>query len=446
MLRKFIAKNISLPLFDYAKGLKVRKYYKFYKETPKWNRKEIEEYQFQKLKELIKYAYENVPFYMNRLQESNLTPDSIKSFNDIRKIPPLTRDDLQKNINILVCKKADKNKLFKSSSSGTTGIPVIYFKDINAESADIAAGYLQWNISGWNLGEKRLHIWGNPESIKKWDNIFSKIKRRLFSYKNFPSFLLNNEDNYLKIINLINKFKPSYIDGYANSVYMLAKFVMDNKVKTHVPKKIFTTAENLYDYQRKIIEDTFASVTDYYGFGEICSVAVQCSENNYHIIEPRVFVEEEDFLLNKKLILVTDLENFSMPLIRYRIGDLFDGLNNDKCKCGLIFKYFKKLEGRTSELIKLPNGKHISPVTIFGGTAFRKVQNFNRHQTIWNGKYFVFIFEVNNKFSNNDKNELEAIIKDILKEYDVNFKLKITTNIISTINKFSYFKIDHDVN
>ena len=70
MLRNFIAKNISLPLFDYVKGLEVRKYYKFYKETLKWNRNEIEKFQFKKLRKLLIHAYNNLLFMLTDLRRT----------------------------------------------------------------------------------------------------------------------------------------------------------------------------------------------------------------------------------------------------------------------------------------------------------------------------------------------------------------------------------------
>lgn len=444
MLSKFIAGRIGLPLFDQVKGLQVRKYYSLYKKTLKWERKEIENYQINKLRNLIEYAFENVPFYTTRLKKYNLTPDSINSFMDIKKIPPLSRRDFQESLDLLISKKVNRKNLFKSSSSGTTGIPIVYYKDNFGESADIAAGYLQWFISGWELGAKRIHIWGNPESIQNWDNLLSKLKRKLLFYKNYPSFLLNNTDNFPMLVELINSYQPDYLDGYTSSLYLLAKYIMDNNIKIHNPRKVFTTAENLYGYQQNIIEEHLAPVIDCYGFGEINGVAVQCEKKNYHIIEPRVLVEEENYANGKKQILVTDLENLAMPMIRYRVGDLFEGLSQEKCSCGLNYLYFRHIEGRTSELIKLADGRILSPVTLFGGTAFRRVKNVIRHQTIWNGKNLVFLFEVNNDFLEDEKNELKRILEEALKDYAVEFELKIAQGAIETSNKFTYFRIEHD--
>ncbi len=445
MIRQFIAANLGLRLFDFVGKSKVREYYKFYKDTFVWNQEQINKYQLQRLRDLLRYSYENVPFYKKRLIENNLTPDSIKSIEDFKKIPPLTREDLQRNVDDLLSKTINRNRLSRHSSSGTTGIPIIFYKDKNARSADIAATYVLWNLAYYSIGNKRLHIWGNPESAQRWRTISSKTKGLLLNHKNFPSYLINLKENHSKLINLINTYKPDYIEGYTSFIYLLAKFISDNKLNVHYPKRVLTTAESLYPYQKQIIENVLAPVVDYYGCGEINGIAIQCVSRNYHILEPRVLVEEEEITSSARQIILTDLENLSMPLIRYKVGDLIDGLDkNEKCECGLKSAFFRNLQGRTTELVSLPNGQIISPVSIFGGTAFRKVANFIRHQTIWNGKYFIFIFEVTANFSDGDKNILESIIKDMLKNYNITFKLKLTTDIAEPDSKFHYFKIDYD--
>jgi len=445
MIRQFIATNLGLRLFDFVGKSKVREYYRFYKDTLVWNQEQINKYQLQRLRDLLRYSYENVPFYKKRLIENNLTPDSIKSIGDFKKIPPLTREDLQRNVDDLLSKTINRNRLSRHSSSGTTGIPIIFYKDKNARSADIAATYVLWNLAYYSIGNKRLHIWGNPESAQRWRTISSKTKGLLLNHKNFPSYLINLKENHSKLINLINTYKPDYIEGYTSFIYLLAKFISDNKLDVHHPKRVLTTAESLYPYQKQIIENVLAPVIDYYGCGEINGIAIQCVSRNYHILESRVLVEEEETTSSAKQIILTDLENLSMPLIRYKVGDLIDGLDkNEKCECGLKSAFFRNLQGRATELVSLPNGQIISPVSIFGGTAFRKVANFIRHQTIWNGKYFIFIFEVTANFSDGDKNILESIIKDMLKNYNITFKLKLTTDIAEPDNKFHYFKIDYD--
>jgi len=133
----FLSKNsIILFLLDMGKGTKVKNYLRFYNEVLNWQRVDISKYQFKKFKLLIEHAYNNIPYYKELMIDNHLTPNSINTFDDIKKIPPLTRSDIQNNLDKLVSKKIKK---FKSSSSGTTGIPISYYNDLDSQSAGMAA-------------------------------------------------------------------------------------------------------------------------------------------------------------------------------------------------------------------------------------------------------------------------------------------------------------------
>jgi phenylacetate-CoA ligase len=447
VIRKAFADNIGLQLVDKYSRLNVRSYYKLYKEALRWSRENVEAFQLARLKVLLRHAYNNVPFYRTVFKENGLTPDSFNSLKDIGRLPLLTRTNLHDNLQDLLSADFRRRKVSRHSSSGTTGTPIVYYKDTNSRSADIAAVYLTWHLTGCRVGDKRLHIWGTPDSEVQWSRWGSKLKRKLLNAKYFPAGSMDDESSYKNLIRLVNSYKPDFVDGYTSSIYSIARYAHDRDIEVHHPKVVLTTGDTLYSYQRKTIERVFGPVRDVYGCGEINGVAIQCLENNYHIIGPRVYVEYEDDVLEggHKKIILTDLENHAMPFIRYEVGDLFDGIEREqRCTCGLDSTYFREIAGRTTELINLPNGMVISPVTVFGGAAFRRVGNFTKHQTIWNGKYLIFVFEVNDRFTQDDEKELESIISDLVQRYSVNYRLRTTKKIENLSPKFCYFKIDYD--
>ena len=135
---------------------------------------------------------------------------------------------------------------------------------------------------------------------------------------------------------------------------------LKDKVETNNKrfKGVFTTAESLNDQSRFIIEDVFGPVFDEYGCGEITSIAFQCKRTHYHhVIEPNVIVEFEDIGLGKeKAILLTDLTNYAMPLIRYRIGDIGEEIAINTCDCGCIWQPLGKISGRMNDILITPKG------------------------------------------------------------------------------------------
>jgi len=346
----FLSKNsIILFLLDMGKGTKVKNYLRFYNEVLNWQRVDISKYQFKKFKLLIEHAYNNIPYYKELMIDNHLTPNSINTFDDIKKIPPLTRSDIQNNLDKLVSKKIKK---FKSSSSGTTGIPISYYNDLDSQSAGMAALLFSYQLSKWTLGKNMLHIWGNESSIQRWKTLSSKLKQLLMRQKNLPSTIFNELNNFPDIIKLINKFKPDSIDGYTSSIYNLSLYLKEHNINLNKPKFVFTTAENLHEYQKEIIETSLGKVSDIYGCGEINGIAVRpVHSDKYYIIEPHVLVETETYNNELNEIIVTDLDNKLMPFIRYKIGDLIDKVHTGNENKEIKLNYFKKIKGRTSDTI-----------------------------------------------------------------------------------------------
>ena len=439
-----MGREIFLSAFDLLKGTKIYKYYNFYNSTLHWNREQIEGYQLKKVKDLIMHSYNNVPFYTDRFKSIGLNPEDIKSLEDIKQIPLLTREDLQEFTKKLVDPKAEIKKLIKGGSSGTTGTPIQFIHDLNAESAGIAAGYTCWNMSGWEFGRRGVHIWGNLDSIQKWNRPISKLKRYAYNQKYIASPLLNKIDQLPRLIEEIRKFRPQYIDGYANSIYLLANYIKNNGVDFTKCKLVLTTAENLLHSQKLVIEEVLGAVVDSYGCSEINGIATRpAGSDRYYIFEPRVIVETANNDNHHfKEIVVTDLDNMTMPFIRYKIGDLIDDVYPGSDQNEHKFNYFKSIDGRSADIVNLGNGKCLLPVNIFGGTFIRQFKEITRHKTIWNNKTLTFVFEVKMEI---DQVAVYNKIKSSMKEYEVDFEIQYVNQIKHDgRGKYNYVEIIND--
>jgi phenylacetate-CoA ligase len=428
-----------LLLEDFFRKTKIAKYYNEFNQTKHFNIDKIQLLQFRKLKNLLKDVFQNVPWYRKFSQSHYDSYNEFKRIEDLKHLPILDREKIRDNHDELL-NNHYFGRTFMSSSSGTTGMPINYWHDINAYSAGIASGYVLMGISGWQPGDRTVHIWGNSDSIKQWNKLNSKIKQKIYRRKNISSRLINDPNNLKILVDNIKKFKPKVIDGYANSIFELASYL--NKDKDIIPgiKTIFTTAENLEKKHENIIERSLAPVSDIYGCGEINGIACRpVKDNKYYILDSHVIVETiPSCNPGLKEILVTDLDNYYMPFIRYKVGDLIDDVQSASRENPLPFKYFTKIYGRTSDYVILPNGKKFYPVNIFGGTMFRKYPEIRRHKTIWDGEKIKFIFELDKSF---DLTYLEAEIKKMLSEYEIKFEIEITEKILpDKSGKFSYFE------
>lgn len=424
---------------DFFRKTKINAYYKEYHSYMNLDVNQIQQIQNEKLNKLVRHVWNNIPWYQKSLSQMGYCPKYKFSKSDLKLLPVLSRSDIQEFLEQMTW-RTYLGKIYKSSSSGTTGIPINYGKDVNALSSGIATANILMSISKWKPGMSSAHIWGNMESVKQWNKVSSKIKQSIYSRKNIISSLLNDDKQIEKVIIDMIKFKPTVIDGYANSIFELACYLKKKNIRIPSVKIVFTTAENLEKQHANMIENIIAPVSDLYGCGEINGIACKpTNENKYYIFDPHVIVEtldNEDSNLNE--IVVTDLDNYYMPLIRYKVGDLIDKIHLPSDSNSLSFNFFTKVFGRTSDYILLDDGRKIFPVNIFGGTLYRKYSSIRRHKTIWDGTKLVFLFENRNEL---DLIALETDIKLSLKEYNVPYEINTTEKLLPSANgKYKYFE------
>lgn len=431
---------IKLKLLDLAKKSKINRWYDFFLATLQWERRQLEEYQNARLRKLLQYAYDNIEFYRMGMQERNVLPSQVNSFRDLERLPMIHRDDIRANGNKLTPVAIELSKCHKGTSSGTTGVPITYYHDVTGESAGMAAGYVLWSMSGWRFGKRNVHIWGNATSIQRWATWSSRAKNVLIRQLNIPSIWLDDPEGIEDVSRKIMKFDPISIEGYPGAIYTLAQHCQKKGYSLPSLKQVLTTAENLESYQRSLIEKVFAPTGDLYGSGEVLGIATRpIADDKYYVFDPHVIVEAVDsWIPGTKDVVVTDLDNYAMPLIRYRIGDMIDDLHLPEKGSQYPFSYFNRIIGRNSDIVDLPNGKRFHPINIFGGTLFRKYPEIVRHKVIWNGKLLKILFEtvkpVNAK-------GIETDIKELLSVYEVPFMIKYVDQILPATNgKYKYFE------
>ena len=255
-----IARNVILPLADIAANTNISRNLKFLEKSQWWSREELQEYQNKKLRALIKHAYENVPYYHSEWKKLNLNPEDIKTVEDLRKIPIITKEDIRNNFEGFKSKDFAVTKTKSNSTGGSTGEPLKYFEDWKAWSMDWACTYRGWSFSGYKIGDKIITLGGS--SLVSTDKIpfKKKIKNRLIDRNIALSSYDMDEQSMIKYIKVMNRYKSIFLFGYPSAIYVLANFINENNVAPPPLKGIFTTSEKLFDLQRNFIEEVFEAV------------------------------------------------------------------------------------------------------------------------------------------------------------------------------------------
>ena len=328
---------------------------------PYWSKKKLRKYQEKRIRFLVNHSYYNVSFYRKKFKELGITPNDIKTLEDLNKLPIIKKDELRKaNTTDLISKGFSPSNLKKQKTSGSTGKPFTLYLN-RAEDSWRKAIYMRANIS---CGQKIRDSWVVITAPHHFSDS-SGIQRRLgfFAQTCVPVFTKLKEQ-----VQIIKKVQPNVLDGYSGAIHLLAKEIDRQGIDSIRPRIVFGTADLIDDRSRNFIEDIFdAPFYDQFGCSEVDRTAWQCPEKiGYHMDIDSVitqFVDDDGNEVSsgeRGNIVYTSLFNYVTPFIRYSVGDLgvpFD----DECPCGRNFPLMKNIEGRSDSVLVLPNGELISP-------------------------------------------------------------------------------------
>jgi phenylacetate-CoA ligase len=362
-----IARNIILPLADIAAGTKISRDLKFLEKSQWWSIEELQEYQNKKLRALIKHAYENVPYYHHEWKKLNLNPEDIKTVGDIRKIPIIMKEDIKKNFDDFKSKDFAVRRPKPTATGGSTGEPLKFYYDWDAWSMGWACLYRGWGFAGYPVGDKIVTIGGSSLVPSQKSSFQKQVKNKIIERHVGLSAFDMSEENMRKYAEIITRYKPRFLRGYASSLYIFAKFCEENGINFPTLHVAFTTAETLFEPYRKEIENAFGvEVFNEYGVSDGGGNAMECEmHSGLHISLERCvmeFIKDNENVSFGEMgkIILTDLHNYSFPFIRYDVGDL--GIPSDeKCSCGRGLPLMKSIEGRVPDSVITPDDKIIHP-------------------------------------------------------------------------------------
>jgi len=335
-------------------------------EHDKWPPEKFTEYQQQQLQSLIQHAAQNVPYYREMFTKTGIDPKSVLDIKDLEGLPILEKKTARSNPEDLVDENLSKSQLICGHTSGTTGTPIIIYRDINLASTATAffdarcraiAGMSRRNNSSVSIGG---HLVAAPEQSRPPFWVYNKRWKQLYmsSYHLSPKYLGYYVDE-------LRKFNADYIEGYPSSVHAVAQYIVDNKLEPVPFKACFTTAENLFDYQRETIKKAFGCRTyNQYGCGEQVVFAAECEHGSMHL-SPEVgiveVVDENDRPLpigQTGQLICTSLVARAQPFIRYRLGDM-GALKAGSCPCGSPLPLLGHIEGRNDAVLITRDGRRI---------------------------------------------------------------------------------------
>ncbi len=340
--------------------------------SEKASRAELDRVQQAKLLRLLQVAVQQVPYYQVEAYRGISPSGAAREI--LAGLPILTRADIQKageNIRNMRCKRTHKSR-----TGGTTGKPLEIWKDIEARSVAEAA---LWRGKAW-AGIKPWHKTVSVRGFGK-GSWYGQLRMRLLRKWTVEAFQPQSAER-LKIRDLIRRVQPVSVEGYVTDLLSLAD---GQDLSAAGVRAVLTTGEMLYPEQKAELMRAFAApVHSYYGCNEINSLVFECEQGKKHVTDEHVIMEAVDergrvVWDEPGRLLVTDLDNHAMPLIRYELGDV-GTLTRAPCACGRSLLVLQELLGRQQDALRNEAGDKLS-ATFFAG-RFRDLRHIGQVQLV----------------------------------------------------------------
>ncbi len=363
-LQNLMVSSYGLLLQRHATGQEVQGHLSQLMESQWLSKDELAGIQSRKLRPLVDHAYRNVPYYRQLFDDLGLKPRDIREPADLQRLPLLSKQDVRRNLDRLIARNFDRKKMHYATTSGTTGTPLpVYITDENA-ATERALTLRMRGWAGWQPGDSRATFNGmmvvpiECRRLPLWRHDWPE--RRLF----FSVFHMTRKNVGL-YLDRLRAFRPKVIEGYPCYLRLLA-LRLERAGETLPVRAIFTYTEPLYADQRRLIEERFqCKVFDWYGLSERVASTAQCERTDgYHVSAEKTIVEiikpdgEPAAPGEQGEIVGTNLDEYGMPLIRYRTGDV-SSYRAEPCPCGRGLPLIEQVQTRVEAFITTPDGRLI---------------------------------------------------------------------------------------
>lgn len=313
-----------------------------------------------KLRRLVRHAFEQVPFYRRLYKEHRVSPEDIRTAEDLAMLPVIDKEMLtaQPLCDLISDRHGSSDELIRLSTSGSSGIPFDLFIDKPYEQLRKAQALRPYLSNGRRLADRVVYVTGYPDKKPKWFMHLGVLEEKRIAC-DLP---------HARQVELCNALRPQVLQGYPSALTSLASYVRDEDLEIVRPRLIFTDSELLTSESRNLIERTFgAPLIDVFGTWETGNIAYECDRHQgYHFAIDCVRLEliKQDGKPAGEHevgeIVCTALDNFAMPLIRYNLHDVA-AFATGPCVCGRNFPVLDTVGGRSDDMVRLADGRTLSP-------------------------------------------------------------------------------------
>jgi phenylacetate-CoA ligase len=360
-----LLRRVVLPAWQYVKGQDALQLLRLLERTQWLSRDELEALQWQRIGALLDHAALHVPYYAEVMQQRGVHPQALVRERSLGSLPLLDKSTIGAHRDVLRAGNFPADRFVANGTGGSTGEPLRFFDD-RAELGWSTATV--WRAHRWldvDIAEPAAYLWGADFDLTSYRGYRGRLRSYALNMLMLPAWRLSRttvNDFWAKLV----AFKPRLLVAYAGALSEMATLLGPDRDPLPGLKAIVVSAELLSAEARANIERSFkVPVHNRYGGRDLKFVAQECpTRQGLHVNAESVLVE---IVKDGKPappgvtgeVVITRLDNFAMPFVRYRTGDLA-AMADGPCRCGRSLPLLQKLEGRVQDAIVTGDGRVIS--------------------------------------------------------------------------------------
>jgi phenylacetate-CoA ligase len=335
---------------------------------PTASRAELKAFQDAQLRRLVVHAYESVPYYRKLFDRHRLHPRHIRGTVDLDLIPIISKQDLrsQPALNV-VARGLDPERLLTARTSGSSGEPFVIRRTWLEQSLQYLLRLRAYDSFGVRVSDRTATV----GLVRGHDPRDRKVFGRALRGSGIKQTLrINGLEEPEAIVAQLREFRPDLISGMSGMICRIADHLVAQGDDSIRPRLLIVGGEVLTPVMRRGLTEAFgAPVRETYGSHEFPMLGWECGQTGvFHTCDDGLILE----VLHEGRpaepgergeVVATNLHAYSMPFIRYRLGDVATR-GDQGCACGQPFSTIRSLQGRMIDYFPLPDGRVIHPYQI----------------------------------------------------------------------------------
>jgi phenylacetate-CoA ligase len=325
---------------------------------------------------IVRFAYDNVPWYGRVMSERGISPEAIRSASDLSHLPIVEHDHLLSSPAEFLPRGVRVEDLVELKTSGSSGAPRTIYHDVEGMIAGWAVKLRERALrEKYFDGPKRyrsasLSMEGDSaQRVREHMRVSAPAVWKLIpDSRKFSAF-----EDPARVVEGLREWRPERISGYGSAIGRLFRYIADSGADLPLPRLVTFSSDSLSSTERNIIEEHFrVPVLGVYGATEAFAIGYECGQGEgYHVHEDVAFVrivgpDDRDVAPGEPgSVLVSNLVNRGTVLLNYRLGDVAAWVP-DACPCGRSLPRLRLLEGRDNAWIERPGAPPVHPFRLSG--------------------------------------------------------------------------------